>query len=458
MKYIGPFLRLNNLDKTNIKNQLFHLSKETIKHISFYSKCGILLNPQELKIKDYGVNSLKHPYPLLSLYRKASPKLKNINNTYYWSGDNIKKDIIVSSNAFMTLSLLELSDYYFNFKSLDEEKYNFSNMYRALAKKQLQFYATYMRNEEGVFIDKKDVSETPLKDIRLEIKNPDFNFSDQAFLMCAFYKSYINDTKSDNDVYKSFSLDILNMLIEFKNELYSTSLGDLVKTTLALNIFYSYSKEESAKVLLIDIFELLYEKYFSNFNISSSIKLEYLCLYYINSYLLYKNTLFLRYKDIENKLFIELLNFYNSDFGIFIKSNDKKPFNYTPLDICLYTSCLLINSFEEEDTKNISILTNVYKKQLLESGIILSWPEAPNLDDRERYINFSLNSEDLLDEKDFKLSSIISPESSELAPILIKGIKYSEKKNTFKQGKSSFYSDKNMSIFFIIIYLCNNYL
>ncbi|RXI39368.1 hypothetical protein DP129_08505 [Clostridium tetani] len=458
MKYIGPFLRLNNLDKTNIKNQLFHLSKESIKHISFYSKCGILLNSQELKVKDYGVNSLKHPYPMLSVYRKASPKLKNINNNYYWSAEKVKKDIIISSNAFMTLALLELSDYYFNFKNLDEEKYNFSNMYRALARKQLQFYATYMRTEEGVFIDKKDVSETPLKDLKLEIKNPDFNFSDQALLMCAFYKSYLSHTKSDNDAYKDFSLDILNMLIEFKDELYSTSLEDLVKTTLALNIFYSYSREESAKLLLIDLFELLYEKYFSHFNISSSIELEYLCLYYINSYLLYKNTLFLRYKDIQDKLFIEISNFYNNDFGMFVKCNDKKPFNYTPLDICLYISCLLINCFEKEDTKNIVILTNIYKKQLIESGIILSWPEAPNLDDRERYINFSLKSEDLLDEKNFKLSSIISPNVSELAPVFIRSVKYDEKKNTFKQGKDSFYSDRNIPIFFTIIYLYNNYL
>lgn len=458
LKYIGPFLRLNNLDKTNIKNQLFHLSKESIKHISFYSKCGILLNAQELKVKDYGVSSLKHPYPMLSIYRKASPKLKNINNNYYWSGEKVKKDIIISSNAFMTLALLELSDYYLNLKNLDEEKYNFSNMYKTLAKKQLQFYATHMRNEEGVFVNKKDVSEMPLKDLKLEIKDPDFNFSDQALLMCAFYKSCLDDTKSDADAYKNFSLDILNMLVEFKDELYSASLEDLVKTTLALNIFYSYSKEESAKLLLIDLFELLYEKYFCHFNISSSIKLEYLCLYYINSYLLYKNTLFLRYKDIQDKLFIEILNFYNKEFEMFVKSNDKKPFNYTPLDICLYISCLLINCCEEEDTKNTIILTNIFKKQLIESGIILSWPEAPNLDDIERYTNFSLSSEDLLDEKNFKLSSIIAPGVYELAPIFIRSIKYNEKKNVFKQGKDSFYSDRNMPIFFIFIYLYNNYL
>lgn len=458
MKYIGPFLRLNNLDETNIKNQLFHLSKESIKHVSFYSKCGILLNAQELKVKDYGVCSLKHPYPMLSIYRKASPKLKNINNNYYWSGEKVKKDILISSNAFMTLALLELSDYYFNFKNLDEEKYNFSNMYKALAKKQLQFYATHMRNDEGVFVDKKDVSETPLKDLKLEINDPDFNFSDQALLMCAFYKSSLDDPKSDTDAYKDFSLDILNMLAEFKDELYSASLEDLVKTTLALNIFYSYSKEKSAKLLLIDLFELLYEKYFCHFNISSSIKLEYLCLYYINSFLLYKNTLFLRYKDIQDKLFIEILNFYNNELGMFIKSNDKKPFNYTSLDICLYISCILIDCCEKEDTKNTIVLTNIFKKQIIESGIILSWPEAPNLDDIERYTNFSLSSEDLLDEKNFKLSSIISPDICELAPVFIRSMKYDEKKNVFKQGKSSFYSDRNMPIFFTFIYLYNNYL
>lgn len=462
MKYIGPFLRLNSLNKDNIKNQLFHLSKESIRHIIFNSKCGITITTKELKNKqlsDLDVNILKSTYPLLCIYKKSNPKLKNINDKLYWNEDKLKKEITITTNAFMTLSLLELADYYDFFKNIDDSKYALSIIYSNIAKKQLQFYASNMRNEDGVFVDKIDLSDPSLNELKLEIKNEKFKFSDQAILMAAFYKiSLLDDSKESID-YRNFSLDIMNMFIKFKQELYCLSIDELLKISLGINIFYKYSKNEDAKVLLLDIFDLITENYFSLSELNTVMKLESTCTYYINSMLLYKSTGYIACKDTADKLYLELIKSYNDELGIIIKHNEKNSLKFSPIEICLYILSLMLNNKEcdnDSDNDYIPMLCSIFKKQLVNSGLILSWPETPNLDDRERYKNFSLNSDDLLEEKDFKLPTIPPPENNNLAPIFIKSISFNDKKQEFKQGKTSFYSERNMPIFFYVIYLYNN--
>ncbi|WP_027626749.1 hypothetical protein [Clostridium lundense] len=462
MKYIGPFLRLNSLNKDNIKNQLFHLSKESMMDIIFNSRCGITINTKELKNKqlsDLNTNILKSTYPLLCIYKKSNPKLKSINDKLCWNEDKVKKEINITTNAFMTLSLLELSDYYNFFKNIDDSKYALSIIYANIAKKQLQFYACNMRNDDGVFVDKIDLSDPSSNELKLEIKNEKFKFSDQAMLMAAFYKISLLDDSKESIEYKNFSLDIMNMFTKFKQDLYCLSIDELLKVSLGLNIFYKYSKNEDAKVLLLDIFDLITENYFSLAQLSTVMKLESTCTYYINSILLYKNTNYIACKDIADKLYLELMKSYNDELGIIIKYGEKNSLKFSPIEICLYILSLMLNVKEcdnDSDNDYAHILTSIFKKQLVNSGIILSWPETPNLDDRERYKNFSLNSDDLLEEKDFKLPSIPSPENNNLAPIFIKSISFNEKKQEFKQGKTSFYSEKNMPIFFYIIYLYNN--
>jgi len=206
---------------------------------------------------------------------------------------------------------------------------------------------------------------------------------------------------------------------------------------------------------MLDLFELINENFFSNASFITETKLENICIYYISSFLSYKNTGYIIYKDTVDKLYLELLKFYNDELGIIVKNNERDPFKFSPTEICLYIMCLFLNTNECEDNSS-PIISSIFKKQLVNSGIILSWPETPSLDDRERYKIFSLNSDDLLEEQDFRMSSIPTPENINLASIFIKNITFSERKHEFKQGKTSFYSNKNMLIFFFTIYLCNN--
>ena len=386
--------------------------------------------------------------------QKADPKLLNVDNMRSLEEHSFKKEILVSSNALMTLSIIELSIYYKQFKDKNNKKYTMGCLYQNLAKKQLDFYASYLRNEEGVFVDKKNITDSLSADIKLEDKNKKFKFSDQAFLMCAFYKYSFIDENESSEGYRNFSLDILNMLLEFKNDLYDVSFEELCKLSLALNTFYKYSNISEAKNLLIDITEYLMETQKKNLISKLDNKLEYHALLSINSMLLYKNTNILIFKELAKEINDRLLELYDPELGIFVKDIDKKETSYSPSEIIYYLiNMILYSNMNDTSTDNNQIISEIFKRQLIESGIILSWPDAPNIDDVERYRDGSLKSDDWLDDQNFKSATIATPENAEMASIFIKDVTYNRKKGNFTQSKLTFDTSNNMLIFFLILQL-----
>ncbi|WP_341465049.1 hypothetical protein [Clostridium acetireducens] len=456
LKYIGPFLRINTLKKENIENQLFYFCKESLKHIVLNSKCGITIPVKNLKIKktsNFDNNTFKSISPLLCIYKKANAKLYEIDNDFCWNEDKFKKEINIYSNILMTLSLLEMVDYYKLFEGIDDKKHSLYDIYLNLCKKQLEFYTSNFRNLEGLFVDKKLSSDSLADNIIFEDKNKKFKFSDQALAMSAFYKfSCYENNKKKNNIYKTFSLDILNMFLNFKSELYGINSGELCKLCMALNIFYDYSKNEEAKLLLLDLNELLLER-FESIDYEIEDEIEHLCMNYLNFYLFYKNSNIVKFKQSLKNIYHRLLNLYNEELGIIIKNINQKDITFYSTDLLLYLITLMMHSYIDEDSKDNRILADIYKHQIIDSGIILSWPESPNLNDRERYRNFSLNSNDLLNEENFRMPYISTPKDNLLAPVFAKKVTYNIKKQTFKNPKSSFNSDKNFTILFLTLYL-----
>lgn len=453
LRYIGPFLRIKTLNKSHIKNQLFHLAKESEKIIVLYSKFGISTHNKEFRHKIIPSNdiSIFNSFsPLLCIYKKGICDLDNSENKLKWIENKFKRDIPISSNAFMTLSILELSKYYRNLESIHPDKSNFSSIYLDLAKKQLEFYATNLRNFEGVFIDKKDVSDSPDSELRLEDKSSKFNFSDQALLMASYYNcsKFFND--KDTIEYKNFSLDILKMLKEYKENIYDLPLEEISKLCLALNIFYEYSNDNSCLSLLLDLQDYLLENLENNLEAEKDIDISLQCLICINSSLIYKHTEFYNYKKSSIDILERLKKAYNYENHIFEKDSDKKEVDYNSEEVLLYLISSLACSAEDDNT---NIPSDIFKNQILESGIINSWPDVPDLESPERYKDFSLKSDDLLDEQSFRMSSMPTPQTSETAPVFLKSITYNRKKNIFTKAKNYFYSDQNMFIFFLLIYL-----
>lgn len=462
LKYIGPFLRINKLKKENIQHQLFYLAKESLNQIVLHSKCGVYTSIKELQVKNLSnsdINTFSNISPLLCLYRKAKPKIVNMDDTLSWDEESFKKEINIESNALMTLCLLELCDYYNSFENIDDKKFNLSKIYMNICKKQLEFYTSYFRNTDGIFVDKKESKDSYSGELSFEEKNKKFKFSPQALLMCAYYKyAKLSDDEEESLNYERFSTDILDMFIQFKENLYLSSMEETLKLTLGLNIFYNYSKNKQCKALLLDLCELLYSKSNDDNSLASDNNLEYDCLRYINYTFLYKNTNIIKFKEAATKIYNKLLNLYDDEKGIFMKHTEKKEITFSCIEISLYLLVCLLHSntanieADEGEDDNVIIL-DIFKHQLIDSGIILSWPDAPSLNDVERYTNYTLKSEDLIDEQFFRSSSVPTPESCEMSPVFTKHVTYNKKKETFKYSRASFDSYKNMIIFFLYIYL-----
>lgn len=459
LKYIGPFLRINALDNSNIKSQLFYLAKESLKHIVLHSGCGIITKNDELRSKiipknDDIING--NISPLLCIYRKADGKLVNDNGKLHWNHRKFKKEINMDSNSFMTLSLLELAQYYNRFVDIDDKKYSYKNYLLDLVREQLEFYAFHCRSRDGVFIDKYDSSDPLCSEYNLTDKDLKFSFSTQALLMCAFYNYSSCIKNAEENEFKNFSLDILKMFKDFKNEIYNINHDELVKLCFAFNIFYKYSQLEDAKTLLIDFSELMIENLK---HIPPQVlrdKIDISCLAYISCMMLYKDTQISKFKDAAQKIYQCLDKLYQPDKGIFIKYLQDKENKFTCEEIILYLYMnIMQNEYDESKNKEVdrTKLQNIYKNQIVNSGIVLSWPEAPDLDDVERYRNFTSKSDDLLKDEYFRMPSMPSPESNELAPIFIKYVTLNRRKENYKQYKHSFDASKNMFIFFLILHL-----
>ncbi|MDD6771307.1 hypothetical protein [Inconstantimicrobium porci] len=462
MKYIGPFFRINTLTSDEIKYQLFHLSKESIKHIELQSRCGILISNKVLRkyLSTNDINIMKDFSPVICIYKKAHPLiLKSGKHPFCWDSETFKKESLPDSDALLTFCLIELSKYYDFFENVDDELFSLSRIYKALSRIQLEFYAKSMRNTEGLFIEKKNSGDNYVDSISLTDKSKTISFSYQAYMMCAYYDYYTASSDADKEMYKNFALEILNMLIDYRSSIYNESTDECCAICYALNIFYGLSKDEKSKMLLLDLCDELTDRLENKSSLLSSLSSS--CFTVINLYKSYENTGIYKFKDKALNLSENLLSLYDRDTNIINLQVDKKDVKYTAIDLVLFMLTTLYyfkydESNEDDFEHKKKLIPNMYKNLIINSGILTSFPEAPDLNSAERYKNFSYNANDLIEESKYKLSSIESPLSANMASIFVKNVSYSTKKCEFSHRKSSFDSSKNIFLFSMFIYLFEN--
>ena len=456
MRYIGPFFRMNSLSEKEINGQLFYLSKEAVKTIVLNSKCGLVS-----QIKKYNklsssidITTNSNFSPLLCVYRKASPTFIHSKNSNGFDEETFKKEINPSTNALMSLCLLELLDYYRGFENIDKSIYSINEIYKNLVKDQLDFYSIHLRNREGVFVDKKNILESNSKNFNLVDKDKKFKFSDQSFMMIAYYLYSIkNPNDESSDLYKEFSEQILKMFCDFKDQIYDCSLDEICKVLLALNILYSYNyNNDELKDLIIDLADYAMCKFDEKDYYIDSLDTASLCSIVLT--LSYKHTKILTFSEKTTEIINRLYTLYDEDKGAFYKLSSKKEIKYSCFDITFYILAFIIyQSIISNSNEYRMMISTIYKKFIINSGLITSWPEAPTLDDYERYRGFSLNSNDMVDESYFRMPNIPTPDSTGIAPIFNKYITYNKRKDSFSISKNTFDSYRNFLNFFLLIHL-----
>ena len=454
MRYMGPFFRMNNLSQDEISTQLFFFAKESIRTIVLESKCGLVSSIKRYKRlssnNDISING--NISPLLCVYKKASPNYIHSKNSNGFDEDTFRKEINPATNALMTLSILELSDYYRNFKFKDKNLYSLHEIYLKLAKEQLEFYSVNLRSADGTFTSKKNNGENNYKNFNLSEKDKKLKFSDQAYMMLAYYLYSLKNPNDDvSDAYKSFALEILQVFIEYKNKLYDTSLDEICKILLAFNILYSYDNLDDLKILIIDFADYAMNKLDEKDYYVDELDTVSLCSIALS--LSYKHTNILGFFDKSSEIINKLYDLYDSKNETFYKLSSKKDIKYSCLDINFYFLSFVIYSEISEDRNDYKyLISSIYKKFFISSGIITSWPDPPTLDDYERYRGYSLKSDDMLSETYFKMPNLSTPSSSGTAPIFIKSVSYNRRKDEFSASKTSFDSYRNFFLFYLFIF------
>lgn len=445
---------MNKLSQKEITGQLFHLSKEAVKTLVLESKCGLVDSIKNYKrTSSIDITTSGNFSPLLCIYRKSSPNYIHSKNYNGFDEESFKKDIHPITNALMTTSILNLTNYYSRFKDADEKLYSYSKIYKKLAKEQLKFYSINLRNSEGIFIEKRNLSENNHKGFNLTDKNNKLKFSDQATMMVAYnlYSLLFPEEEFSED-YNKFSLEILQMLNEFKEKIYECSFDEICKILTSINIFYSNSKNIDAKILIIDLTDFLINKFDEKDYFSDS--LDYTCLFSINLTLSFKHTQMITFSEKAKEITNKLNTLYDEDKGVFLKLSSKKEIKYSCFDVSFYFLNIFLYSKEfNKYSENKNMISTLYRRYFLNSELVTSWPEAPTLDDAERYKGLTLNSSDMLDENFFRMPTTLTPKNLGVAPIFRKSISYSKKKDSFSTSKSSFDSFRNMYIYQLIIFL-----
>lgn len=454
MRYIGPFFRMNSLSQDEICGQLFHLSKEAIKILALNSKCGYIFpvrnSKKSLSTKDISI--LSKFSPVLCLYRKSSPVFMHNKTSHGFDSSSFKREVNPSTNALMTMCLLEMSDYYSYFNKKSDEKH-LKTAYRFLAREQLDFYYENLRNTEGLFISKKSLFENGSKEHNLIDKDRKFLFSDQAFMMNAYYLYSIYEEDEDiKKEYEEFSLEILQMFLDYKEALYNLSFEEGIKTLLAFNIYYDYSKNNKILDLITDLSEFLIGKFDEKDYYVE--ELDICALFAINLMNSYEHTNLITFREKYCNIMDRLISLYDKDNNILQKLTDKKEIKYTSFDICFYLISLIMFANKSDNIREYTpIISKIYKKYVLNSNLVTSWPDAPDLDNEERYKHFSMLAKDMLDETFFRMPNLPTLASTGMSPIFLKNVTYSRKKDTFTfSNRKSFDSYKNMFIFYIIIH------
>ena len=445
---------MNSLSEKEINGQLFYLSKEAVKTIVLQSKCGLVSKIKKNKSSSsIDITTNSNFSPLLCVYRKSSANFIHSKNSNGFDEDSFKKEINPSTNALMTLCLLELLDYYRSFENIDSSNYALYDLYNSISKDQLEFYSSNLRNGEGVFVDKKNLLENNARNFNLVDKDNKYKFSDQAFMMLAYYMFSIKNPKDDvSESYAEFSLQILNMFYDFKDKLYECSLDEICKVLLSLNILYSYKNDNELKDFIIDLADYAMCKFDEKDYYVDSLDTSALCSLVLT--LSYKHTKIISFLEKSTEIINRLYSLYDEDKGSFYKLSSKKEIKYSCFDITFYILAFIIyDDVSTNSSEHRNMISTVYKKFIINSGIISSWPEAPTLDDYERYRGFTLSSKDMVDESYFRMPDIPTPESTGVAPIFNKYVTYNKRKDTFSNTKNTFDSYRNFLNFFLLIHL-----
>lgn len=445
----------SNLDYevNKMEAELAYMSICNIKWSCLFSGAGIFHLADEKNIsKMFGkVDKNQETSDLISnivlmkcLYKKAKPVFTKPSDEiinpgkYMWDINRCDKTIISSVQSLCIVCLLRAAEL------LESSDPNFGCIIVKFALIIYDFITTYLRNEEGLFVDAENKTKYLTDELKIKPVQKEAKLSDQILMLEAFLYLYKLTSRRDSLFYYSSSTKYLNeadniyeYLIKSRHLLYDFSTKELCFSISSISrccsIDTNIKHKEEYEYLIIELADELSSRIKMNGEImcssnnlnSSPIPVDFCA---VSAFLeAFNITEIIKFKESAIKIYNFLYELYDTDYNLFYQGDDSKV-SYSIKDIADIIKTVYLYNKVQNNEKTSRMLLNFYNSSLLNSGILQSIPQK----------NIQFMNHELIFPDNIPITDEINK-----APVFLKSIRLSFKKNpsiSISKHYSSYYS------------------
>ena len=475
----------NDIKVQDIANKSMNYSRLCILSLSLMSGFGLPWNFDKGTIskwlKPIDNLGIKYTIPdnitlIRAIYKKSEPRYLNAYNgnqkdfhNFLWDDSNFEKTITPHSQAFLIMNEIMLAKYlYNNLDNIDSQNNSSKVINNIIDNKvaaiflansaiiQGEFLSNYLRNSDGLFIVKNDLTENPYGEPYLQDGDTPPIVSDQAFVLKAFcYISQAIDNKSFpihkgdeiSSKFKRYSKQIYEMFLNSKDEILNCKTRDLTNVLSACIQFYLTEKANREYVLeFITILALELESRVdmsgnvARFSDQPHLTSSSSCFNSIKALIeAYNTTGIYKFLDCAGIIYKRLDLLWNPSCSLYSLDNDEK-YEYTCRDIGSVLAGLnYVRLFGSDDLKNDSErkMISFFKSAIESSEIIpINMDKfVSNSCEKDKMPNIILYKDVTNPADEEHLSPLPKP------PVFFKKFTYKPKKSKYSINGKSFYSD-----------------
>lgn len=410
---------------------------------------------------------------LRAIYKKGDPKFCNTFNenerdyqNFLWDDSSFKKIITPSSQAYLIINEIMLAKY---FHKCTDERYKASenNMEKQAislllinsAMIQCQFMSDYLRNFDGLFVPKADLTQNPFGEPYLEEDESTPDVSDQAMALKAFsmmasslnnknYPMFMNSQQLS--VNKKYADEMFEVFQDSPEDIFGSKTRDLCNVISSCIEYYNINKQND------DVFNYIIQlsleldsridmsgnllRYPDDNKLTSSSS----CFIAIKTLIeAYRLTGIYKFACSASALYRKLNLLWDPVNCLYLLDNEDK-YKYTSRDVGAIISGLnAIRLFGEDDYRNDaeSRLVLFFNSAVNSSSLIHSSMKPPSSSDFEGLFNCLRGGCDEALYSNFCHPDIPLYIECGIAPVFAKKFTFKPKKHKFDINSKSFYSE-----------------
>lgn len=407
---------------------------------------------------------------LRAVYKKGDPKYLNAYNgdkrdyqNFIWDSSTFKKTITPAAQAYLILDEIMTAKYFYKSTGRDyneanncDEKIGTALMLMKSADIQSQFMSDNLRDHDGLFIPKEDISENPFGDAELEEEDDQPDISDQALPMKAFSMlartlknpeyALFNDEQASSANQK-WASELYEVFQDSPEDIFTSKTRDLCNVITACVEYYKINANDDVKEYIMKLALELESRIDMSGNLlrlpyDSKLTSNATCFTAIKSLIeAYKITGIQKFMSSATSLYNRLDILWNPMDCLYSLDKDDK-YKYTSRDVGSVIAGLnSLRLFAEGDIRENAEnrLTGFFNSAVNGSKLMLSSMKPPEAHDFETLYYRSICNGSAAG--NFCHPDIPQDLETGIAPVFAKKFTFKSNKRTYDINSKSFYAE-----------------